>query len=167
MGGTARYLSWGQAKGFAGLATGRGGAPAPRDDGAGNHDDGALELKASALQRLIFDEEHPLTGRPGFLQASHTVLRVAARPQRGDPLRHMPAGQPIGMIAFDFAARRRMRINGTLAAVHTDGLTVDVDPAYGNCPRYIQQRDLIIDPRLRCHRRPFDATQCSVMTTRP
>jgi hypothetical protein len=22
-------------------------------------------------------------------------------------------------------------------------------------------------PRLRCHRRPFDATQCSVMTTRP
>jgi predicted pyridoxine 5'-phosphate oxidase superfamily flavin-nucleotide-binding protein len=88
----------------------------------------------------------PLIGRPGFVHAGATVLRIGARPQLGDPLHHLPAGQSIGMIAIDFATRRRMRVNGTLSGVHADGLTVDVDQAYGNCPQYIAQRDLVIDP---------------------
>lgn len=87
----------------------------------------------------------PLTGQPGFLAAEKTILRIAARPVPGDPLHRIPTGQPIGMIAMDFAARRRLRINGTLASVLADGLRIEVDQAYGNCPKYIRQRDLIPD----------------------
>ena len=80
----------------------------------------------------------PLTGQPGFLAAEKTTLRIAAPPVPGDPLHRIPSGQPIGMIAMDFAARRRMRINGTLTSVTADGLSIDVDQAYGNCPKYIR-----------------------------
>ncbi|MGV0849756.1 pyridoxamine 5'-phosphate oxidase family protein [Mycolicibacterium phlei] len=47
-----------------------------------------------------------------------------------------------GMLAIDFASRRRVRVNGTVADADADGLTVAVDQAFGNCPRYIQPRDL-------------------------
>ena len=69
-------------------------------------------------------------------------MRITARPVPGDPLHRIPTGQPVGMIAMDFAARRRMRINGTLTSVSADGLRIDVDQAYGNCPQYIHRRDL-------------------------
>ena len=53
----------------------------------------------------------------------------------------MPIGQQIGLIAIDFAARRRMRINGTLVDGDDAGLTVHTDQAYGNCPQYIHRRE--------------------------
>jgi predicted pyridoxine 5'-phosphate oxidase superfamily flavin-nucleotide-binding protein len=84
----------------------------------------------------------PLTGAPGFLAAGHSTLRVHAAPATGDPLADLPADQAVGLLAIDFATRRRMRINGTLTATGPDGLTVRVDQAYGNCPQYIQRRDL-------------------------
>jgi hypothetical protein len=57
-------------------------------------------------------------------------------------LAKLAAGQAVGMVAIDFATRRRLRINGTLATLGPDGLEVTVDQAYGNCPQYIQQRHL-------------------------
>ncbi|MFC4244543.1 pyridoxamine 5'-phosphate oxidase family protein [Gryllotalpicola reticulitermitis] len=44
------------------------------------------------------------------------------------------------MTTVEFAARRRVRINGALVAASEDRLVVEVDQAYGNCPQYIQQR---------------------------
>jgi predicted pyridoxine 5'-phosphate oxidase superfamily flavin-nucleotide-binding protein len=82
----------------------------------------------------------PLAGRPGFLRGDGDVLRIAAVPRRGDPLHDMPVGQPVGLIAVDFAARRRLRINGLLIEADQDGLVIRADQAYGNCPQYIHQR---------------------------
>jgi predicted pyridoxine 5'-phosphate oxidase superfamily flavin-nucleotide-binding protein len=83
----------------------------------------------------------PLTGSPGFLEVrGHTDLRVHAVPAAGDPLHDVAPGQPVGMLAVEFARRRRVRINGTLVEAGSGGLTVHVDQAYGNCPQYIQQR---------------------------
>lgn len=85
----------------------------------------------------------PLTGSPGFLDvASPTTLEVRALPVEGDPLRHLPARQPVGLIVVEFATRRRLRINGRLSGTDTDGLRIDVEQAYGNCPQYIQRRHL-------------------------
>lgn len=70
-----------------------------------------------------------------------TTLRVRAVPTPGDPLRELPAGQPVGLLAVEFARRRRVRVNGTLVAADRHGLTVEVDQAFGNCPHYIQQRE--------------------------
>lgn len=78
-----------------------------------------------------------LHGRPGFLDGRDSLLRLHDAPGRQDPLFDMPAGQPVGMLAIDFAKRRRMRINGTLTTVDHNGLLVTIDQAYGNCPRYI------------------------------
>jgi uncharacterized protein len=85
----------------------------------------------------------PLTGAPGFLDVTGaTTLRVHTVPGPGDPLQGLPADQPVGLLAIEFARRRRVRVNGTLAAVGPSGLTVEVEQAYGNCPQYIQQREL-------------------------
>ena len=85
----------------------------------------------------------PLIGKPGFLTVtSPTTLRVHTTVAHGDPLDAAPAGQPVGLVVMEFAARRRVRINGALTCVDDHGLTVEVEQAYGNCPRYIQQRTL-------------------------
>ena len=67
---------------------------------------------------------------------------MATLPAEGDPLRHLPAPQEVGLIVIDFALRRRLRINGTLARAGRDGLRVEVREAFGNCPQYIQARIL-------------------------
>jgi hypothetical protein len=82
----------------------------------------------------------PVMGPKGFLEGTDTTLRVHARPS--GPLCGLAAGQPAGMIAIDFATRRRFRVNGDLTAVGADGFEVDVQQAYGNCPQYIHHHDL-------------------------
>jgi uncharacterized protein len=83
----------------------------------------------------------PLVAPAGFLQAENNLLRVSALPREGDPLHRMPIGQQVGLIVIDFAARRRMRVNGTLVDGDDAGLTVQTDQAYGNCPQYIHRRE--------------------------
>ncbi len=93
--------------------------------------DGHNRLWASALRAA-----------PGFLTGADHTLRVGVAPGPGDPLYRLPAGQPVGMIAIEFAARRRVRVNGRLTSSDPDHLVIDVDQAYGNCPQYIRRRTL-------------------------
>jgi predicted pyridoxine 5'-phosphate oxidase superfamily flavin-nucleotide-binding protein len=84
----------------------------------------------------------PLLGPPGFLlPASPTRLLIGATPHAEDPLHGLPADQPGGLIVMDFAARRRLRINGTLSSTGA-GMAIDVVQAYGNCPQYIRPRQV-------------------------
>jgi predicted pyridoxine 5'-phosphate oxidase superfamily flavin-nucleotide-binding protein len=88
----------------------------------------------------------PLLGPPGFLQVrSATEVAVHAAFPSGDPLHGLAAGQQVGMTAIEFSTRRRVRLNGTLTAAGDDGLLVEVEQAYGNCPQYIQRRSLVPD----------------------
>ncbi len=84
----------------------------------------------------------PLFSSPGFLEARDRELRVHALPGTGDPLHGLAAGQPVGMLAIEFATRRRVRVNGILSDVGEAGLLLSVDQAYGNCPKYIHPRRL-------------------------
>ena len=84
----------------------------------------------------------PLFSSPGFLEAHDRQLRIRATPGPGDPLHVIAEGEPIGLIAIEFATRRRLRVNGSVANADADGLTVSVDQAFGNCPKYIQVRHL-------------------------
>ncbi|HEX6449452.1 MAG TPA: pyridoxamine 5'-phosphate oxidase family protein, partial [Trebonia sp.] len=101
----------------------------------------------------------PLTGLPGFLTVtSPTTLQVTASIPATDPLHELPPGQQVGLIAVEFATRRRVRVNGTLTDTSTGRLVVDVDQAFGNCPQYIQQRLLAPDDS-RPEANPEDARQ--------
>jgi hypothetical protein len=91
----------------------------------------------------------PLVAPAGFLVAGGQELVVRAVPGPGDPLSGLPSGQPVGLVAIDLATRRRVRVNGALvgvddgAKVGRGSLQVAVDQAYGNCPQYIQRRQLL------------------------
>ncbi|MGA8249511.1 MAG: pyridoxamine 5'-phosphate oxidase family protein [Mycobacterium sp.] len=116
----------------------------------------SAHLSAGAARFLALQTFTAVTGRDrngvlwisalaapaGFLQGDDNVLRVSTVPREGDPLHRMPIGQQIGLVAIDFAARRRMRLNGTLVGGDNAGLTVQIDQAYGNCPQYIHRREL-------------------------
>jgi hypothetical protein len=51
-------------------------------------------------------------------------------------------GSLVGALLVDFARRRRLRVNGVVAAFEEGAVTISVDQAYGNCPRYIHPREL-------------------------
>jgi uncharacterized protein len=88
----------------------------------------------------------PLSGPPGFLEAvGPTTLAIHTRLPEGDPLHGLPAGQQAGLTVVELAERRRVRVNGTLTAVDGDTLVIEVEQAYGNCPKYIHQRVLAHD----------------------
>ncbi|MGY4653342.1 pyridoxamine 5'-phosphate oxidase family protein [Mycobacterium sp. URHB0021] len=84
----------------------------------------------------------PLVAEPGFLDAFDRTLRIHATFGPQSPLQGLEAGQPVGLLAIEFATRRRLRVNGTLTYAGGDTLEVSVDQAFGNCPKYIQQRDI-------------------------
>ena len=83
-----------------------------------------------------------LTGAPGLVQAvDENTVRINAQPAAGDPLGdNLAANDAVGLIAIEFATRRRMRLNGK-AEVGKDGaITVRAQQVYSNCPKYIQAR---------------------------
>ena len=86
-----------------------------------------------------------LQGMPGFVQAVDpqrlTIVVDPARNDTSDPLwRNIDASGRIGLLAIDLETRRRLRVNGTVAATQTDRLQVTVQACYPNCPKYIQRR---------------------------
>ncbi|MDA9981453.1 MOSC domain-containing protein [Gammaproteobacteria bacterium] len=90
-----------------------------------------------------------LVGQPGFLQViDPQTLRVTGRPIYGDPLnKALVDGADIGALGLEFHTRRRNRVNGKIAHVKASGFEIRVTQSFGNCPKYIQARDM--DPGRR------------------
>ena len=83
-------------------------------------------------------------GAPGFVQSADgqrvQITASMMAPSPGDPVRpRAGAGRDIGMLAIEFASRRRLRINGTIEA-GSNALVVLVRESVPNCPKYIQRR---------------------------
>lgn len=84
-----------------------------------------------------------LAGKPGFLSSpTPTTLDIAAHADPGDPAGDgLRDGEPVGLLGIEMDTRRRNRMNGILT-VGKGGFRVEVDQSFGNCPRYIQLRDI-------------------------
>ncbi|MGY4827499.1 flavin-nucleotide-binding protein [Sphaerotilaceae bacterium SBD11-9] len=81
-----------------------------------------------------------LANWPGFMHApDDRHLHIEALPLRGDPLA-LQVGMPLGLLGIEPHTRRRNRMNGTVVALDSHSVTVQVDQSFGNCPRYIQAR---------------------------
>ncbi|HZR80093.1 MAG TPA: pyridoxamine 5'-phosphate oxidase family protein [Candidatus Binatia bacterium] len=85
----------------------------------------------------------PVVGEEGFLHVpEERTLEVRAAPPATDPLYAALRGEArVGLIAIDFAARRRVRVNGTAVPLAGDGFAIHVEQAYANCPKYIRRRE--------------------------
>ena len=85
-----------------------------------------------------------LAGRPGFIQAPDAKrLVLQARPIAGDPLAQgLAAGAPLGLLGIELHTRRRNRANGQVARLGPHGFELAVEQSVGNCPKYIQGREL-------------------------
>jgi predicted pyridoxine 5'-phosphate oxidase superfamily flavin-nucleotide-binding protein len=83
----------------------------------------------------------PLTGRRGFLEpVDERRLRVHVWLVASDPLAEaLDDGVDVGLLAIDFAGRKRLRLNGS-AVVRAGGFDVATREVFGNCPKYIQAR---------------------------
>jgi hypothetical protein len=84
-----------------------------------------------------------LSGPPGFVSAAdeRTVV-IDGGIEPGDPLReNLGAQARLALLAIDPATRRRVRVNGRVQTRAGSTLTVQVEEAFGNCPKYIQRRE--------------------------
>lgn len=82
-------------------------------------------------------------GFPGFLHApdEHRLAVELAR-QPADPAeRGMDDGAALALLGIDLTTRRRNRLNGTLHR-HGRGFDLSVHQSFGNCPKYIQLRQV-------------------------
>jgi hypothetical protein len=85
-----------------------------------------------------------VAGAPGLAMSPDPLhLHVSALPHPDDPLAsNLAEGSPIALLGIELSTRRRNRLNGTVEASNTAGWTIAVMQSYGNCPQYIQSRDL-------------------------
>lgn len=85
-----------------------------------------------------------VAGPPGFIQspdAGHIHLNTTAL--SGDPLdKNLQEDTYLGVLGIEPATRRRNRFNGRAAQVNQGGFDIYVDQSFGNCPKFIQTRDV-------------------------
>lgn len=58
--------------------------------------------------------------------------------------RAIAADIKLALLGIDFTEKRRNRVNGRITATHSEGFTIHVEQAYGNCPQYIQDHDVSV-----------------------
>ncbi|HEY0287382.1 MAG TPA: pyridoxamine 5'-phosphate oxidase family protein [Pseudomonas sp.] len=90
-----------------------------------------------------------LDGHAGFI-ASPDPRRLDIRrlPDAEDPISQgFTSGAALGMLGIDLHTRRRNRVNGQISELSATGFSVAVEHAFGNCPQYIQLRQLKQVPR--------------------
>jgi predicted pyridoxine 5'-phosphate oxidase superfamily flavin-nucleotide-binding protein len=83
-----------------------------------------------------------LSGAAGFARAADPrTIRIDATPVSGDPLAdNLSVSRYVGLLAIDFATRRRLRLNGRLALDRDGAILIQADQVYSNCPKYIPRR---------------------------
>ena len=89
-----------------------------------------------------------LSGPPGFVQSPDPyTLALHARLPASDPLADaLSAGARIGLLGLQAHTRRRNRANGRVIQQQADGWQVAINQSFGNCPKYIQPRQLDYQP---------------------
>jgi uncharacterized protein len=77
-------------------------------------------------------------------------LKLELFPDRAPPLQSPPlavqAGDRLGLLFIDLAARHRLRVNGRVRSFAGSGLVLDVAEAFPNCLKYIQAREQLVEP---------------------
>lgn len=88
-----------------------------------------------------------LTGGPGFIHViNEQTVQIDAVPIAGDPIgENLKIRDEIGVLAIEFATRRRMKIKGKAEVRPENGIYIYAERVYALCPKYIQARDFDTD----------------------
>ncbi|HHQ6568892.1 TPA: pyridoxamine 5'-phosphate oxidase family protein [Serratia fonticola] len=88
------------------------------------------------------------SGPAGFLRSpDETHLRIVSPRRADDPAQAaLYPGQPVGALGLDFSNRRRNRVNGVISRTDKNRVEIVVQQSFGNCPQYIQRRELFAEP---------------------
>ncbi|WP_354622908.1 pyridoxamine 5'-phosphate oxidase family protein [Psychromonas sp. MME2] len=86
----------------------------------------------------------PLFDKPGFIQSpDKKTLNIATLPALTDLFKlNFTNNQKIGLVGIDSHTRRRNRMNGVIKNINPTGFSIVVEQSFGNCPQYIQKREL-------------------------
>ncbi|MFT5209206.1 MAG: ferredoxin-NADP reductase [Flavobacterium sp.] len=85
-----------------------------------------------------------LIGLPGFIKSEHSKsLELHTRPIPGDPLiDSLQEGSALGLLGIELETRRRNRLATHVTKMSDKKIQLEIDQSFGNCPQYIQRRDL-------------------------
>ena len=85
-----------------------------------------------------------LFSQSGLISSSHPEsLEIKAKPVKGDPLLNsLTKGLRVGLLGIELETRRRNRISAHVEKVTDEGVDLGIDQAFGNCPQYIQPREM-------------------------
>lgn len=88
-----------------------------------------------------------LFGAVGFIRSpSETELIINTQDSMGDFNNNsVNVGDRIGLVGIEFDTKRRNRINAIVTDISQKNITVSILQSYGNCPKYIQSKKLIIN----------------------
>jgi predicted pyridoxine 5'-phosphate oxidase superfamily flavin-nucleotide-binding protein len=105
-----------------------------------------------------------VTGAPGFVSSpAADVLAVAALPGPDDPIDAcLVAGAGVGALGIELSTRRRNRVNGVVRERSETGFVLSVEQSFGNCPKYIQKRELL-PIASKATPAPFETRQSAVL----
>lgn len=98
---------------------------------------GSMDASGQAWASVL---AHP----PGFIRSpdAHHLL-IHAQAHTADPLHEMLIpGASIALLGIEQHTRRRNRMNGIIECIDDEGLLVGVQQSFGNCPKYIQARQV-------------------------
>ena len=85
-----------------------------------------------------------LPGSPGFVQSpTSTSLTINTPILPGDPLASaIKKNARLGLLGLEMPTRRRNRVNAKVTDTANNQFALQVEQSFGNCPQYIQTRDL-------------------------
>lgn len=86
----------------------------------------------------------PLFGQAGFIQSPNEItLHFTGLPSLINTLDiEFITGKKIGILGIQLSTRRRNRVNGVIQIIGDDSFSIQVEQSFGNCPKYIQKREL-------------------------
>jgi uncharacterized protein len=98
---------------------------------------GSVDRKGDAWATLV-------AGQPGFISSpTPRSLEIDAKPDLTDPASEgVKEGGSVGLLGIELHTRRRNRANGIIRSSSGKTLSFNLDQSFGNCPQYIQLRDL-------------------------
>ena len=84
-----------------------------------------------------------IAGNPGFMRSpTPELLNISAGLDAHDPVSlGINNGAAVGLLGIELNTRRRNRLNGLVKNLNEYGFSVEIQQSFGNCPRYIHQRD--------------------------